>query len=114
MIVVSAVRPAPWPTAEVAPPDAPPVIKKIWFSGLHLREGSSINGTIVTSTNVASVEVRTATFSINVPRSSFGQFGFHLNVLVFPPLLKHTYPLLIIARNAAGVAETKTAYLVVE
>jgi hypothetical protein len=33
---------------------------------------------------------------------------------MFPPLLKHTYPLLIIARNAAGVEDVKNAYLVIE
>jgi hypothetical protein len=113
-IVVSSARPTPWPQAQTAPTDAAPKIEKIWMSSLHLREGDSIYGAIATTTNVASVEVRTATFSINVPRRSFGQFTFRLNVLVFPPLLKHTYPLLIIARNTAGVEDVKNAYLVVE
>jgi len=112
--VVGATRPQPWPVAIIAAPEAPPRILRIWLSGTHLRQGTAIHGAIATTTNVASVEVRTATFSINTPRKAFGQFEFQLKVLMFPPLLKHTYPLLIIARNAAGVEDVKNAYLVIE
>ncbi len=113
-IVVSATQPKPWPTAAIAAPNAPPRIERIWLSDTHLRQGGLIHGAIATTTNVASVEVRTATFSINTPRRTFGQFAFVLKVLMFPPLLKHTYPLQIIARNAAGAREVRNAYLVVQ
>jgi len=72
------------------------------MSSTQLREGSTIDGAVATSTNVASMEIRTATFSINAPRVAYGQFRFRLKVLVFPPLMKRGYSLLFIARNAAG------------
>ena len=73
------------------------------MSSTQLHEGSTIDGAIAASTNVASLEVRTATFSINAPRVAYGQFRFRLKVLVFPPLMKRGYSLLFIARNAAGI-----------
>ena len=114
LVVVAPAMPATWPTPTVAAPDAPPAIEKIWMSTLHLTAGGGFEGAVVTSTNVASVEIRTAIFSINAPRSAFGRFAFKLHILEFPPMLKHTYPMQIIARNAAGVETIDTAYLVLE
>lgn len=107
-------QPAPWPTPAVAAPDAPPTIQRVWFSTLHLRAGGGFRGAVVTGTNVASVEIRTAVFSINAPREGFGRFAFQLHILEFPPMLKHTYPMQIIARNAAGTESVVDAYLVLE
>ncbi len=56
----------------------------------------------VTTTNVASVEVRTNLFSINVPRVAYGRFAFRLDVLDTPPIFVRPYRLRVIARNSAG------------
>lgn len=95
----------PWPTAAVAAPNAPPRILAVHFSRLRVAPGQSWSGKIATGTNVASVEVRTESFTIDVPRTSFGQFAFHLRVLDVPPFLQRSYTLRVIARNAAGQAE---------
>lgn len=113
-IAVSPARPQPWPTPLRYAPDAPPKIQRVWFSTLHLTQGKGFEGAAVTSTNVASLEIRTAVFSINAPRTDFGRFAFKLHILEFPPMLKHTYPMQIIARNTAGTEEVETAYLVLE
>ncbi len=92
------------PSPRVSAPDAAPVIVFIHFSDTDLRVGSWCSGEIVTSTNVASVELRTNLFSFNIPRMSYGRFAFRLHVLDAPGIFYRAYPLRIIARNAAGVA----------
>lgn len=114
LVAVGPARPSPWPAPEIASSDAPPKIERIWFSTLHLSQGHGFEGAIVTGTNVASVEIRTPVFSINAPRSDFGRFAFKLHILEFPPMMKHTYPMQIIARNTAGTESIADAYLVLE
>ena len=109
---VSANMPHPWPVAVAAPSGAPPRTLRIWMSSLTIAPGSSLDGAIATTTNVASVEVRTAAFSINSAHVAPGQFRFHTHVLELPPLARlHTYTLEVIARNTAGVAQVEQAPL---
>lgn len=74
------------------------------FSSLDVRRGQRWSGAFVTGTNVASVEVRTNLFSINVPHRSPGRFGFVLDILDVPPIFVRAYRLRVIARNSAGNA----------
>jgi hypothetical protein len=90
------------PTPAVASGDAPPRILAMRFSGAEVHRGQTWAGTIVTSTNVASVEVRTNLFSINVPRRTYGDFRFTLRVFDVPPIFVRAYRVRVIARNAAG------------
>jgi hypothetical protein len=90
------------PTPRIEPNDAPPRILAMRFSSLDLRRGQRWSGVIVTGTNVASVEVRTNLFSINVPKQAPGRFSFLLNVLDTPPIFVRAYRLRVIARNSAG------------
>jgi len=53
--------------------------------------------------NVASVEVRTNLFSIDVPRRRYGDFIFELRVFDVPPIFVRAYRVRVIARNSAGV-----------
>jgi len=114
-LTVSARQPSNLPSPPVAAPDAPPRIIRMWFSTLTIVPGSWFDGTIVVSTNVASVEVRTAAFSINSKHVAPGIYRFHTHVLELPPLSRrHWYELYIIARNTPGVAQSETAPLRVE
>lgn len=82
------------------------------MSTLALRPGMWFDGTIVASTNVASVEVRTAAFSINSEHVAPGFFRFHTLVLEVPALSRlRSYELFIIARNTAGEQEVEHATL---
>ena len=90
------------PTPRLEPNNAAPDILAMRFSSLEVRRGQHWSGTIVTGTNVASVEVRTNLFSINVPKREPGMFSFDLNVLDTPPIFLRCYLLRIIARNSAG------------
>ncbi len=90
------------PTPRVEPNGAPPKILGLRFSTLDVRRGQRWSGAFVTGTNVASVEVRTNLFSINVPHRSPGRFDFVLDVLDAPPIFVRGYRLRVIARNSAG------------
>jgi len=102
-LVVAAKKPHVWPTPPVAAPNAPPRIVRVWMSTLTIESGIWLDGAIVASTNVASVEVRTAAFSIDADHVGPGRFQFHTHVLELPPLSRrHALELAIIARNTAG------------
>lgn len=92
------------PAPEVAANDAPPRIVAMHFSSIGVQRGDSWSGTIITTTNVASVEVRTNLFSINVPRRGFGDFRFALRIYDVPPIFIRGYTVRVIARNAAGAS----------
>ncbi|MBV8372255.1 MAG: hypothetical protein JOY69_03265 [Candidatus Eremiobacteraeota bacterium] len=114
-LVVAAVQPRTLPTPPVMPPNAPPQIVRMWISTLTIVPGIWFDGTIVASTNVASVEVRTAAFSINSAHVAPGLFRFHARILELPPLSRrHSYDLAIIARNTAGVEQVEHATLSVK
>jgi hypothetical protein len=114
-VTVSEKQPRAWPTPPVAAPNAPPHIVRIWFSTLTIHPGTWFDGTMIVSTNVASVEVRTAAFSINSTHVAPGLYRFHTHVLELPPLSRrHSYDLYVIARNTAGVEEVEEAPLRVE
>lgn len=96
---------SPWPAASVAAANDAPHILAVHFSNLSVNVGDTWTGKIATTTNVASVEVRTESFTINVPRKSFGQFVFRIHILDLPPFLQRTYTLRVIARNASGQSD---------
>lgn len=93
------------PTPKVEPNDAPPRILGMRFSALDVRRGQHWSGWFVTGTDVASVEVRTSLFSINVPHVGPGRFAFTLDVLDTPPIFVRSYRLRVIVRNSAGDAD---------
>jgi hypothetical protein len=114
-LFVGAKKPVAWPTPPVARPEAPPHIVAMWFPTLTLHPGMWFDGTIVVSTNVASVEVRTAAFSINSAHVAPGLYRFHARILEVPPFSRrHSYELDVIARNTAGVKQVERAPLHVE
>jgi len=100
------------PSPEVLGNDAPPRILAMHFSSLDLRRGTTWSGSFVTSTNTASVEVRTNLFSIDVPRTAFGLFAFQLALFDWPPIFTRAYALRVIARNSAGVRSEQDLPLV--
>jgi hypothetical protein len=83
---------------------AVPRIIAIHFSANDLRRPGKWSGKVITTSNVASVEVRTNLFSINVPRRRFGEFAFEVRLLDVPPIFIRAYTVRVIARNSAGTA----------
>ena len=98
--------PTPTPAAAVAAPDARPQIVNVALSKTTVHGGDTVAGEVVTSTNVASVEVRIAGFSMSVPRMSPGHFALSYTVPNVPFFLHKTYDMDVIARNSRGDAAT--------
>jgi hypothetical protein len=97
----------PWPATIANAPAAPPHIIALWMNSTSIAPGMQWFGRIATTTNVASVEIRTESFSFNATRVAFGQFVFLQHVLDIVPQYKRPYTLQIIARNAAGVEDAR-------
>ncbi len=102
------------PSPEILGNDALPKLLAMHFSSLDLRRGTTWSGSFVTSTNTASVEVRTNLFSIDVPRTSFGVFAFKLALFDWPPIFTRSYALRVIARNSAGLRSEQDLPLVMQ
>lgn len=98
---------APWPAALPNAPNDPPRILAFQTNETTIVPGSQWTGRIATTTNVASVEVRTESFSFNATRIAFGQFIFDQHVLDIVPQYKRAYMLRVIARNAAGAQDVR-------
>jgi hypothetical protein len=96
------IEPHPWPSPQIAAGAAPPRILALWMNHTALPSGTDWRGRIVTTTNVASVEVRTESFSFVADRTRYGDFSFEQHVLDMVPQYKRSYALQVIARNAAG------------
>lgn len=90
-----------------ASPDARPRILALWMNETNVRTGTRWMGTIVTSTNVASVEVRTESFSFTADRQRFGVFGFSQGILDVIPQYRRAYVLHVIARNTGGAVDER-------
>ncbi len=94
--------PNPWPTPRLASPGAPPQILALWMNETSIPSGTDWYGRAITSTNVASLEIRTESFSFVAQRIAFGDFRFRQHVLDMVPYYKRPYTLHVIARNTAG------------
>ncbi len=92
----------------LAAPDAPPQIVSIAQAPPVLRGGSNATFTVTTSSNTASVELRAQTFGMSMARPKIGTFTLTYFVPPLPPLFPHTFTVAFVARNAAGVAVTRT------
>jgi len=103
-------RPAPAPASRAAAepkvvmvaPDARPRIIAFRLSKRVVYGGDTIDGEVETTSNVASVEARIASFSMPVPRVAIGRFALSYVVPRLPFFLHKTYALTVTARNARG------------
>ncbi len=94
--------PVPIPTPLVLPTDAAPQIIDLRISSTVFRSGDTVSGLVITSTNVSSVELRLAGYSIPVPSSNLGVFAMTYHVPNIPFFVKHGYTLQVIAKNSKG------------
>jgi hypothetical protein len=106
--------PAPTPTILMLPPDAAPQI--LWFglSTTTPKAGETLSVTVLTSSNVASVEVRVGGYGFNLPKTDVGHFEGAYAVPQLPFFMSHNLVMQIIARNTAGVAATINAQIQIQ
>lgn len=95
--------PTPLPTPLTLPPDAPPQILAVQLSDPVFHSGEHVTGTIITSTNVAAVEIRMMGRARRIPRTDFGVFEMSYTLPRIPFWMRKTYTAQVIAMNTAGV-----------
>ncbi len=102
--------PSPLPTPLVLPDDAPPQILAVQISDPVVHGGETVTGTVITSTNVAAVEIRMAGRAIRMPRTDYGVWQLTYHMPHVPFFMRGTYTAQIVAMNVAGaVAERDVA-----
>jgi hypothetical protein len=90
------------------PPNAPPQILSVAISETTVHSGDTVSGTVLTTSNVASVEVRVASFGRGLSKAGVGRFTLTYPVGNLPFFVRGTYAMRVIARNTAG-ASTETS-----
>jgi hypothetical protein len=86
------------------PPDAPPQILWIALSSTAPRAGDTLTVTVLTSSNVASVELRVGGYGSGMMKTDAGHFQLASTVPKLPFFMGHNLTLEVIARNTAGAA----------
>lgn len=72
-----------------------------------VHSGDTVSGMVITSSNVASVEVRVASYGMALSKVGVGRFALSYTLGSLPFFVRGTYQMKIIARNARGdVAQT--------
>ncbi|MGZ3499557.1 MAG: hypothetical protein ACXWNK_10730 [Vulcanimicrobiaceae bacterium] len=94
--------PLPIPTPVTLPDDAPPQIVDVHLNQNVIHSGDMVSGWVVTSTNVASVEIDIATYAFGVPRTEVGQFAMSYKAPHIPFFARGNYTARVIARNTKG------------
>lgn len=89
------------------PPDAAPQILSVAVSETTVHSGDTVSGTVLTTSNVASVEVRIATYGQGLTKTGVGRFELSYPVNV-PFFVRGTFEMRVIARNTRGVSAETT------
>jgi hypothetical protein len=96
--------PAPTPTIAILPPDAAPQILWWHMSSTTLHAGDTLSVVVLTSSNVASVELRIGGYAFSLPKTDVGHFEGGYFVPQLPFFVSHELLMRIIARNTAGTS----------
>jgi hypothetical protein len=96
------------------PPDAAPQILWIALSSMVPRAGDTLTITVLTSSNVASVELRVGGYGSGMTKTDVGHFQLASTVPKLPFFMGHNLTLQVIARNTAGAAAQQSVPLQVQ
>lgn len=89
-------------------PQAQPAILGITLRSYEVHAGDVVHAAVTTSSNVASVEARVASYGFALSRVGVGRFAFVYRVPSLPFFLHRSWPVEVIARNATGVATVRS------
>ncbi len=100
----TAAKGATAPPSAAAPTSAPavPKIVDVSLSTSVASGGQIVTGTVATSPDVTSVQAGIAGYSSALTKVSPGYFALSYRVPQLPPMLRRTYTIQIVARNARG------------
>jgi hypothetical protein len=94
-------------------PDAAPRILDVAMSETTVRPGDRVSGSVVTSSNVASVEARIGGYAVSLVKVGVGQFALAYAVGPLPWFVHGDFKMQVIARNTRGDAAIRTISLTV-
>lgn len=100
--VRSAAAVVPAPTVPRLSPDASPRILSVAIDKTAVSSGDHVSGTVLTSSNVASVEVRIGGYGVTLNKVGVGRFAMAYTVGDLPFFVHGTFQLQVIARNSRG------------
>ncbi|MFY9664804.1 MAG: hypothetical protein WAK19_10165, partial [Candidatus Cybelea sp.] len=93
--------------------EAAPRILDVAMSETTVRPGDRVSGSVVTSSNVASVEARIGGYAVNLVKVGVGRFALTYTVGPLPWFVRGNFTMRVIARNPRGEVTTRTIPLTV-
>lgn len=106
--------PTATPTPVVLPANAPPQILSYTLSSTTVHVGDTISGSVLTTSNVASVEAKVASYVIPLAKVGVGHFALSYIVPNIPKPFRGTYALRIIAHNTEGATTTQSTSITIK
>ena len=94
-------------------PDAPPQILAVAISETTVHPGDRVSGSVITSSNVASVEARIGGYAMSLSKLGVGKFALTYTVAPLPWFVRGSFTLQVIARNTRGDVVTRAIPLTV-
>jgi len=105
--------PTPVKTVPRLSPNAAPQILDVQVSETTVSPGDSVHGSVVTSSNVASVEARIGGYGMSLHKTGTGRFELTYKIGALPWFVRGNFTMQVIARNARGDAVSRSIPLTV-
>ena len=100
------------PVPRVAP-DAAPRILAVAVSETTVHPGDRVSGSVVTTSNVASVEARIGGYAMSLAKTGVGRFQLSYTVAPLPWFVRGNFAMRVIAKNTRGATVERTIPLTV-
>jgi hypothetical protein len=84
------------------PPDAPPQILDVAVSETVVHRGDRVRGSVVTTSNVASVQARIGGYAMTLNKVGVGRFALAYTVAPLPWFVRGNFTMQLIARTTRG------------
>ena len=78
-----------------------------------MHPGDTVSGSVVTSSNVASVQARIGGYAMNLEKTGVGRFALTYTVALLPWFIRGTFSMRVIASNTRGDTVERTIPLTV-
>jgi hypothetical protein len=95
------------------PPDALPKILAVDVSETTVKPGDTVSGSVVTSSNVASVQARIGGYALSLAKTGVGRFSLTYTVTPLPWFVRGNFTMQVIARNTRGDTAERAIPLIV-
>jgi hypothetical protein len=83
-------------------PNAAPQILAVAISETTVHPGDRVSGSVVTSSNVASVQARIGGYAMTLVKTGVGRFALTYTVAPLPWFIRGTFTMSVIATNTRG------------